>query len=354
MRGFRQRFQNGFDNQGLWVEVEVEKKLGFKSKKDIEKFGVAKFVEKCKEHTLGFSQVQIEQSQRLGYFMDWGNDYYTLSDENNYAIWHFLKKVHEDGNLYKGRDSVPWCPRCGTAISQHEILNEEYQELTHNSVFLKYLLVSESGSPAEEKSPKDKSQALKNSQSLALGNSDSGESAGRSREASLLVWTTTPWTIPGNVALAVNPEAAYVEIRNLQSATRDSEHLILAKSRLETINGPYELVREFKGSELVGLKYTGPFDELPAVQGAKKENPETFHSVVASEELVNEGEGTGIVHIATGCGTEDFRLGQRENLPILAAIEERTCQFWRQLTRRRITWMVLGSLAGRTLRRDRS
>ena len=137
MRGFKQRFQNGFDNQGLWVEVEVEKELGFKSKRDIEKYGIEKFVNKCKERTLKFAKIQTEQSKKLGYFMDWENSYYTMSDENNYMIWHFLKKCWTDGNLYKGKDSVPWCPRCGTAISQHEILTEEYQELTHKSVFLK-------------------------------------------------------------------------------------------------------------------------------------------------------------------------------------------------------------------------
>jgi len=140
MSGSRQRFQNGFDNQGLWVEVEVEKELGFKNKKDIEKYGIEKFVNKCKERTLHFAKVQTEQSQRLGYFMDWENSYYTMSEENNYMIWGFLKKAWEKNNkkgLYKGRDAVPWCPRCGTAISQHEILTEEYKELTHDSVYLR-------------------------------------------------------------------------------------------------------------------------------------------------------------------------------------------------------------------------
>ena len=299
MQGFKQRFQNGFDNQGLWVEVEVEKKLGFKSKRDIEKFGIAKFVEECKKYTLGFAKLMIKQSQRLGYFMDWGNDYYTMSDENNYAIWHFLKKVWEDGNLYKGRDSVPWCPRCGTAISQHEILTEEYQELTHDSVFLKYPMV---GGP-------DRVQP-----SLRVE---------PSRGVSLLVWTTTPWTIPGNVALAVNPEIKYVGIcRKPQTANRKSECLILAKSRLEVIGEPYEIVREFLGTELEGLKYIGPFDDLECVKEAREENPETFHTVVLSKDLVSEEEGTGIVHIATGCGTEDFRLGLEKNLPVIEVIDE--------------------------------
>ena len=129
MKGKKQRFQNGFDNQGLWVEVEVEKDKKFKSKKDIEDYGIDKFVDDCKKWTLKWAKVQTEQSKRLGYFMDWKNSYYTLSDENNYMIWTFLYKCFEKGWLYKGKDSIPWCPRCGTAISQHEILTEDYLEI---------------------------------------------------------------------------------------------------------------------------------------------------------------------------------------------------------------------------------
>src|SRR3990167_8471334 len=147
MKGRRQRFQNGFDEQGLWVEVEVEKELGLKNKKDIEnlipgdKFkSLEKFINLCKERVKKFSGIQTEQSKRFGYFMDWDNSYHTSSDENNYAIWNFLKVCSQKGYLYKGRDSVPWCPRCGTAISQHEILTEEYKEITHKAVYIKYKL----------------------------------------------------------------------------------------------------------------------------------------------------------------------------------------------------------------------
>jgi isoleucyl-tRNA synthetase len=117
MLGKSQRFQNGFDCQGLWVEVEVEKELGLKSKRDIEQFGVAEFVERCKERVLRFAKRQTDQSIRLGYWMDWDDSYFTMSDENNYTIWHFLKTCHERGWIYKGHDVMPWCPRCGTGIS---------------------------------------------------------------------------------------------------------------------------------------------------------------------------------------------------------------------------------------------
>jgi isoleucyl-tRNA synthetase len=141
MQGYRQRYQNGFDCQGLWIEVEVERELGFTSKLDIEAYGVDRFVEACKERVQRFAAQITTQSVRLGYWMDWGHSYFTNSDENNYAIWHFLKVCHERGWIYKGHDSVPWCPRCETAISQHEMLTEDYKEVTHRSIYLELPIV---------------------------------------------------------------------------------------------------------------------------------------------------------------------------------------------------------------------
>ena len=118
MSGYRQRYQNGFDGQGLWIEVEVEKELGFRSKKDIEQYGIDRFVELCKERVRKFSQIITDQSVRLGYWMDWDNSYHTMSDANNYTIWHFLKTCHNKGWLYEGTDVMPWCPRCVEEISR--------------------------------------------------------------------------------------------------------------------------------------------------------------------------------------------------------------------------------------------
>lgn len=282
MCGFKQTFRNGFDNQGLWVEVEVEKKLNFKTKKDIENFGIEKFVNACKESTLHWAAVQTKQSQRLGYFMDWDNSYFTMSEENNYTIWYFLKKCHERGLIYKGRDSVPWCPRCGTAISQHEILQEEYQLLTHESVYFALPIV------------------------------------GKENE-NFLVWTTTPWTLPANVALAVNPNLEYWLV-----ASRDNKNYWLVGNLVKSVfekENP-KIIKKAPGGYLIGLYYEGPFDSFPAVLAAKKQNPQTFHKVVESEELVSAEEGTGIVHLAPGCGQEDFALGKKENLSTLPAIDE--------------------------------
>ncbi|MDQ4045314.1 MAG: class I tRNA ligase family protein, partial [Chloroflexota bacterium] len=171
MLGKEQRFQNGFDCQGLWVEVEVEKELGIKNKREIEDFGIANFVERCKERVWKYSARMTEQSIRLGQWMDWDNSYYTMSDENNYTIWHMLKTCHERGWIYKGYDVMPWCPRCGTGLSEHEIVTEGYQERTHLALFVAFPLQDE--------------------------------------DASLLIWTTTPWTLAANVAVSVNPELTY-------------------------------------------------------------------------------------------------------------------------------------------------
>lgn len=300
MRGYKQRFRNGFDEQGLWVEVEVEKELGLKNKKDIEnlvpqdKFkSLEKFINLCKERAEKFSAIQTEQSKRLGYFMDWDNSYHTSSDENNYAIWNFLKVVHEKGWFYKGRDSVPWCPRCGTAISQHEILTEEYKELTHRTVVFKLKL------------------------------------KGKENEF-FLAWTTTPWTIPGNVALAVDPNRSYWKMTNEQgekivlinpTASGDLEKEAMFVNRLH-LTEEWRKVEELKGNDLVSLEYESPYDKLPAVQKALGRYT---HRVVATDPRVlevNPSEGTGIIHIAPGAGSEDFQLGKKEKLPVIEEIDE--------------------------------
>lgn len=298
MQGFRQRFQNGFDAQGLWVEVEVEKELGLESKRDIEnlvpgdkKKSIARFVELCKERVFRFAKIQTEQSKRLGYFMDWENSYYTLSDENNYMIWHFLAECHKKGLIYKGVDSVPWCPRCGTAISQHEISTEEYKELTHDTVFFKVPVVE--------------------------------------KDFSFLVWTTTPWTVPANVALAVNPKFKYVvwETKNKEGlVTVDPGEIEDPESKewfeQNILSEELAKTETIKGKDLIGLHYEGPFDELERVKKAREEKPETFHTVVDAEDLVVATKGTGVLHVAPGAGQEDFQLGKEKDLPVIDVIDE--------------------------------
>lgn len=300
--GYKQRFQNGFDCQGLWVEVEVEKQLGLNSKKDIknlvpgdEKASIAKFVQLCKDRVEKFSKLQTSQSKRLAYFMDWENSYYTMSDENNYMIWHFIKECHEHGWIYKGKDCVPWCPRCGTAISQHEILSEDYAEVTHESVFFKL----EIENPEKHNLPEN---------------------------THFLVWTTTPWTIPGNVALAVNKELEYQLVEVTLKGSNQSHCLVLAKSLVEKVfkKDSVSILKSIYGKDLIGISYVGAFDELPLVQEAKHENPSQFHRVYDGGLIVpvSEEEGTGIVHIAPAAGQEDFKLAKEYKMPVICLIDE--------------------------------
>jgi len=336
MKGHELRYQNGFDCQGLWVEVEVEKEMGFKTKKDIEDFGLEQFVRKCKARVLRYAAVQTEQSIRLGYWMDWndtdqlrwladkleedpyqevtvegpegpvtdtveqivghlglpelGGSYFTFSNENNYMIWTFLKKSWEKGYLYHGADVMPWCPRCATGISQHEIVTDGYAELTHPSVTLRFPL------------------------------------RGRENE-SLLVWTTTPWTLTSNVAAAVGPELEYAKVK------QGDQTLYLSKGTLHMLKGDYELLGTLKGSEMVGWTYDGPFDELPAAQQKgglthlKKLTKNIDLTAVKAHRIiewdeVGEEEGTGIVHIAPGCGAEDFELGKEHKFPLIAPLTD--------------------------------
>ncbi|MHB1317262.1 MAG: isoleucine--tRNA ligase, partial [Anaerolineae bacterium] len=336
MQGRELRYQNGFDCQGLWVEVEVEKELGFTSKKDIEEYGLDRFVLRCKQRVLRMAAVQTEQSIRLGFWMDWnspshlrwladklgedaqqvitvqgpqgpvtdtveqivgrlglrelGGSYFTFSNENNYVIWNMLHKCWENGWLYRGADVMPWCPRCATGISQHEIVTDGYAQLTHEAVTVRFPL------------------------------------RGRAGE-SLLVWTTTPWTLTSNVAAAVGAKLTYVRVRS------GDETLYLSKGTLHMLQGPYEVLGELTGSAMEGWTYDGPFDYLPAsqepgghtalgklTQGVTATAAEA-HRVVLWDQ-VGEEEGTGIVHIAPGCGAEDYVLGRELNLPIVAPLDE--------------------------------
>jgi isoleucyl-tRNA synthetase len=286
MKGFEQRYQNGYDCQGLWVEVEVEKELKFASKKDIEKYGVDRFVQKCKDRVHKFSMVQTASSIRIGMWMDWGewqtpmddpdwmqksHSYYTMSPINNYTIWHFLKKCHERGFIYEGVDVMPWCARCGTAISDMEIATEGYQQLTHKAVTLRFALRER---PNEY----------------------------------LLVWTTTPWTLTSNTGVAVHPGLTYAKVEN------EGRIYYLAKALLSTLKGTYNVLQELPGKQLLGLIYHGPFDDLPVQKGI-------VHKIIPWEEI-SEDEGTGLVHIAPGCGKEDFALGKEFDLSTIAPLDE--------------------------------
>ena len=331
MLGEDQRWQNGFDCQGLWVEVNVERDLGFTSKRDIEEHGIAEFVSLCKQRVLTYAARQTEQSIRLGMWMDWnqpdelrrlrdllaadptatttiegpagpvtdtvemlvgrlgmpdvGGSYFTFSNENNDLIWGFLKECHRRGWLVKGHDTMPWCARCGTGISQME-MNEGYADRDDPGLTVRFPLLDR---PGED----------------------------------LLVWTTTPWTLTSNVAAAVGETLRYVKVRQGEAV-----HWLARGTLKQALEGPFEIVEERPGADLVGWRYEGPFDELAAVRRAFAAGASAIatdapyeHRVVAWDE-VGEDEGTGIVHIAPGCGAEDHALGKRLGLPMIAPLDD--------------------------------
>ncbi|MBW2734781.1 MAG: isoleucine--tRNA ligase [Deltaproteobacteria bacterium] len=323
MNGRDQRYQNGFDCQGLWVEVEVEKELGFTSKRQVEEFGIDRFVEACKARVHKYSAVQTEQSIRLGMWMDWDNSYFTMADENNYTIWSFLKKCYSRDKIYRGTDVMPWSGRSGSAYSQMEVI-EGRKLVTHTALFVKFPL------------------------------------RGREKE-NLLIWTTTPWTLTSNVAAAVNTELDYVKLREtrtgelhyfaaenlefqrLERQFKEKKEWIVGVPKLKTIaqifneRGGYTLEGTVKGAELVGLEYDGPFDELAAqdIPGGfpfddptVKVSAKQAHRVIdggrddRGNAVVVAGEGTGIVHSAPGCGDIDHVLGKKLKLPAIAPLNE--------------------------------
>jgi len=267
MKGFNQRFQMGFDCQGLWVEVEVEKALGFNSKKDIDEYGLGNFTDACVARVNEFSAIQTKQSVRLGMFMDWVNSYYTMSKENNLYIWNFLKRCNEKGLLYKSHSATTWCPRCETGLSEHEKA-DGYKEIEDVSVYVKFKVL------------------------------------GRRNEY-ILAWTTTPWTLSANVLLALNKGYEYVR------AEKDGDIYYLAAKPARRLG--FKEVQPINVEELLKMKYESLYD-IPAMKGVD-------HYVVEWD-LASQEDGTGIVHIAPGCGQEDYELGLEVGAPAVSPLDE--------------------------------
>lgn len=269
--GYAMKYQNGFDAHGLPVETAVEKELGINNKKEILNYGLDKFVEKCRQRVEKFGSIITEQSKKLGQLMDWDNSYYTNTDENITAIWYFLKKCFEQGWLVKSSRPMQWCPRCGTSLSEHE-MHGSYKDVEHTAVFIKL--------------PIKKENKL------------------------MLVWTTTPWTLTSNVAIAVNPNNDYVEVK----IKSDERHLILGKEAIKVLKDDViEIVDTFKGEKLIGKEYETCFPTL--------EVQNFVHKIVPWED-VSAFDGSGAVHIAPGCGVEDFELGKKLGLNEICPIDD--------------------------------
>ena len=276
MRGYHVSRRGGWDTHGLPVEIEVEKKLGFTNKQQIEAYGIEKFNALCRESAFAYIQEWEKLTDRIGYWVDLENAYITYENYYIESVWWILKNFWEKDLLYQGYKVVPYCPRCGTPLSDHEVA-QGYRDATDPSVFVRMPLVDAPGT-------------------------------------SLLVWTTTPWTLPANVAVAAGAEIDYVTVeRNLEDGS--VEKLILAESLLSKVFGdePVKIVNRMKGKQLKGKQYRPLFTFLPTEKKA--------HYVVLGDFVTIE-DGSGLVHIAPAFGADDMQVAIEHDLPILNTVAE--------------------------------
>ncbi|MFW6014621.1 MAG: isoleucine--tRNA ligase [Nanoarchaeota archaeon] len=274
MQGFDVWDRAGYDMHGMPTEMATMKELGIEDKHDIEKMGVAKFVKECEKLAIRNMKEMNNDFTKLGVWMDFKNAYQPISQDYIEGEWWLIKKAHENNRLYLGEKTMTWCPKCATALAKHEL---EYKKLTDNSIYLKFKL---SGTKNEY----------------------------------LLVWTTTPWTIPFNLGVMVNPQVTYIKAEVEEQIWFISKDLADEVIK-EKAGKDYTILQEFSGSELIGMKYTHPlYDDLNEVYDGLDNKSGKIHTVVASEEFVTTEAGTGLVHMAPGCGPEDYKVGHREGI----------------------------------------
>ena len=311
MRGYFVPRRAGWDTHGLPVEVEVEKALGLKNKKDIEKYGIAEFNKKCRESVWKYKELWERMTSRMGFWIDMAHPYITYENSYIESLWGVIKEFAKKNLLYLDYKVMPWCARCGTALSSHE-LAQGYEKVKENSVYVKFKI---SNPPTRGDS------IFSGSPSLTLREGEGGGLFSNLQPPTsnlhFLVWTTTPWTLPGNVALAVNPKVGYVmlEVPASPSQGGDGEKLILAESRVGAVGGDYKILKKINGSELVGLRYE-PFYPINDYKLSTKN-----YSIVAGD-FVSTDDGTGIVHIAPAFGDDDFKLSKEYDLPVLLTTGE--------------------------------
>jgi len=269
MKGFKVLRKAGWDTHGLPVELEIEKKLGLKNKKDIEKYGIAKFNKLCRESVWQYKKDWEDMTERIAFWLDLKNPYVTYERSYMETVWWIIKQIFLKGLLYQGYKIIPYCPRCGTGLSSHEVALG-YKTVKDDSVYVKLPLKGE-------------------------------------KDTYLLVWTTTPWTLPGNVAVALNPDFIYAKVKTKEG------NLILAKKRLDVLKIEFKVLQEFKGKTLLGKEYQPLFNF---------HKPEKRAWFVIAGDFVSLEEGTGLVHIAPAFGEEDMEVGKENNLPVLLNVGE--------------------------------
>ena len=277
MVGYRVERKAGWDTHGLPVEIQVEKELGIKHKGEIEQYGVVKFNKKCKESVWQHKTQWEELTERMGFWIDAENPYITYDPLYIESLWHILATAYKNDLLYEGHHIVPLCTRCGTSLSSHEVA-QGYEEVTDRSVFVKFPLAN-------------------------------AEKIGLPPLTNILVWTTTPWTLPANTALAVGADINYVLVK------QDNEHFVIARDRVDSVmQGKYKVEQAVDGASLVGSRYLPPFDTLSA------HSNQAF--VICEGSFVNTDEGTGVVHIAPMYGEDDYNLANKNNLPKIHTVDE--------------------------------
>jgi len=285
MRGFRVERKAGWDTHGLPVEIEIEKKLGMKNKKEIEKYGIAKFNKKCNESVWEYKQDWEKLTERIGFWLDMEHPYITYENDYIETVWWILKQIYKNGLIYQDYKVVPYCPRCQTSLSSHEVALG-YKKIKEPAIYVKFEI-------RNSKSETNSKFQIPNSKTY------------------LLIWTTTPWTLPGNVAIAVNKNFVYCKVKSKAK----SEYLILAKERLNILGSGYKVVQEFKGKDLIGLGYH------PLYPRAEPNLAENIYKVIGAD-FVSLEEGTGLVHIAPAFGEEDMQAGKTNKLALLLTVNQ--------------------------------
>ncbi|MCX6738041.1 MAG: class I tRNA ligase family protein, partial [Candidatus Parcubacteria bacterium] len=265
MKGKRVLRKAGWDVHSLPVELEVEKQLGLKDKKKIEEYGIAKFNQECKKSVWKYATEWKDLTERIGYWLDLENPYVTSDPYYMESVFNIIKRIWGKGLLYQGYKVVPYCPRCGTGLSSHEVA-QGYKTIKEDSIYVKFPVKNE-------------------------------------KNTYLLVWTTTPWTLPSNVAIAVNPKIDYIKIK------KDEEFLILAKQRQAILGENFEVVEKLRGKDLIGLNYNPLFDK--GVVSIETEGKNIYQ--ILSADFVTTEEGTGLVHIAPAFGQDDMELIKAQN-----------------------------------------
>ncbi|AJY77862.1 isoleucine--tRNA ligase [Paenibacillus beijingensis] len=267
MQGYRVLRKAGWDTHGLPVELGVEKQLGISGKHEIENYGVEAFIAKCKESVFEYERQWRDFTEAIAYWTDLDNPYITMKNSYIESVWNILSTIHGNGLLYRGHRVSPYCPSCQTTLSSHEVA-QGYEDVKDLSATVKFRL------------------------------KDGG--------ASILAWTTTPWTLPANTALAVNPDMTYVKVSS------DGEHYIVAENLLESVfkDSKPEVLEKMKGSELAGLSYEPPFNYVPVENG---------HVVIAAD-FVSDTSGTGIVHIAPAHGDDDYKAARKNGIGMLSVV----------------------------------